>query len=285
MFPTPTSYPLKDSLTKPTHYRDNTYLVIDSLDRDLAKYSEPNDYVVKLPENVRNADAIELLSFQMTRTETNIHSGNNTYSVTVGATTYTGTLAVQDIDTGSNLAATLQASIRTATGNNGFLVTYTASTGAIRISNTVDYSLTIGESFGRLTGLYSTTGMRGAGTVPAVASAPNYLITGTRSIDLKGVPYLIVAMNDYGRILSPSTYLQSTFMTIPMESRTVGERFIISNDEKEKRGTYILANHEKNIHELRVKLMRPDGSLYTTNGLDHLFVFRILKNNSHDYNS
>lgn len=278
-------FPATDSLIKPTHYRDNTYLVIDSLDRDLAKYPEPNDYVVPLPTNIRNADAIQLLSFQMTRTETNIYSGNNTYTVSIGSNSYTGSITIQEMDTGSNLASTLESSIRSATGNNNFVVSYVPASGTISISNTVAYSLTITEGFARLTGLFATTLPRGAGTVSATLSGGNYLITGTRSIDLLGVPYVIVSINDYGRIISPSNPLQKQFMTIPMESRTIGERFIISNDEKEKRGTYVLANHEKNVYDMRIRLLRPDGSPYSTKGIDHLFVFRVMRNNLHDFSS
>ena len=72
------------NITHPTNFRDNYIIVVDSLDRDTSKYPLPNDYVVKMPVNLRNTDTIEIMSLQLTRTETNVNSGNKSFSVTVG---------------------------------------------------------------------------------------------------------------------------------------------------------------------------------------------------------
>ena len=95
---------------------------------------------------------------------------------------------------------------------------------------------------------------------------------------------MILAINDYERIVSPSNTLQKAFLTVPMESRNVGDRFVICNDEKEKKGLYILSNNQINMYEFRVRLLRPDGTLYDTNGVDHVLVFRLFRNNWKDYN-
>lgn len=273
----------KDSLTKPTHFRDNTYIVIDSADRVAFSSTQPNDYVVKLPVTMRNVDTIELMSFQLTRTENNVNSGNNTFVVGVGGTNYTVTIPLGEISGGANLATAVQTAIRTATGDTGFVVAFDAVTNRLTITNTVAYTVNVGELVAKLLGFIGD-GSKGAGNCAVVNVSGTYTLSGRRAIDLRGVPYVILAINDYERIVSPSNTLQKAFLTVPMESRNVGDRFVICNDEKEKKGLYILSNNQINMYEFRVRLLRPDGTLYDTNGVDHTLVFRLFRNNWKDYN-
>ena len=270
----------KDSFTDPVNYRDNGLIAIDSLDRNLSAYPEANNYVIKLPENIRNVDAIELLSLQMTRTETNVNSGNNTFYIN---DTTLVTLTIGEVSSGANLATDMQTQIRTATSDNNYSVSYTNN--RIVISHTsLDFIITVTEGFARLSGIYGT-GERGSGTLSSGTVTP-LTLTASRGINLKGTPYAVISINDYEKIVSPCQALHKSFITVPMENKAVGDRFMISGNEKENRGSiYILNNNQKNIFEFRVKITRPDGSLYTTDGSDHIFIFRTLRNSYHDYNS
>jgi len=271
-------------ITTPNNFRDNYILVVDSLDRDTSKYPNPNNYVVKLPVNLRNADTIELMSLQLTRTETNVNSGNKSFSVTIGGNTYTATLTEEEVSSGTNLATAIQTAIRTVTSDNNFTVTYSGSTRKLTISHpSSTFSVTVGESASKLLGLLGT-GIRGAGTIDATGSGP-YTIVGSRIIDLSGTPYIILNINDYDRVLSASNDAQKSFLVVPMENYTVGQRFVICGDEKEKKGIYILTNNQKNLFELRVTFKRPDGSFYDFAGTDHLMSFRVYRHDFHDYNS
>lgn len=265
----------RDSFIDPVNYRDNGLIAIDSLDRNLTAYPEANDYVVKLPENIRNVDAIELLSLQMTRSETNVNSGNNTFTSNNGTTF---TLDVAELSSGANLATSIQTALQAVDAS--YTVSYTNSRIVISHSSS-DFSFSVTESFAKLTGLFGT-GERGSGTLTSSSNS----LTATRPIDLNGTPYVVISINDYNKIKSPSQALQNSFITVPMENKTVNTRFMIAGNEKENRGSiYILNNNQKNIFEFRIKITRPDGSLYTTNGSDHIFMFRILRNSYHDYNS
>jgi hypothetical protein len=223
------------------------------------------------------------MSLQLTRTETNVNSGNKTFSVTVGGTTYSVTLTEEEVSSGTNLATALQSAIRTATSDNNFTATYSSSTGKITIANSgASFTITVTEGSARLIGLLGT-GYRGAGTISS--SGGGNSIVGTRNVDLSGTPYIILVLNDYDRVVSASTHAEKSFLVIPMEDKAVGTRFIICGDEKEKKGIYLLSNNQKNIHEMRVKFLRPDGSLYDFKGVDHLITFRVYRNDYHDYNS
>lgn len=275
---------MQTKITTPNNFRDNYILVVDSLDRDTAKYPNPNNYVVKLPVNLRNADTIELMSLQLTRTETNVNSGNKSFSVTISGNTYTATLTEEEVSSGTNLATSVQTAIRAATSDNNFTVTYSSTTRKLTIAHpTTTFTVTVGESASKLLGLLGT-GIRGAGTIAATGSGP-YSVVGTRIIDLSGTPYLIMNINDYDRVLSASNDAQKSFLVVPMENYAVGTRFVICGDEKEKKGIYILTNNQKNLFELRVTFKRPDGSFYDFAGTDHLMTFRIYRHDFHDYSS
>lgn len=271
-------------ITTPNNFRDNYILVVDSLDRDVSKYPNPNNYVVKLPVNLRNADTIELMSLQLTRSETNVNSGNKSFSVTIGGNTYTATLTEEEVSSGTNLATSVQTAIRTATSDNNFTVSYSSTTRKLTISHpSSTFSVTVGESSAKLLGLLGT-GIRGAGTISATGAGP-YTIVGSRIIDLSGTPYIILNINDYDRVLSASNDAQKSFLVVPMENYLVGQRFVICGDEKEKKGIYILTNNQKNLFELRVTFKRPDGSFYDFAGTDHLMSFRVYRHDFHDYSS
>jgi hypothetical protein len=64
-------------------------------------------------------------------------------------------------------------------------------------------------------------------------------------------------------------------MLIPLESKRYMDRFVINNDEKEKKGKYKLMDQQRTLHQFRVRFTRPDGSLYDFNGVDHHITFKL----------
>lgn len=286
-------------ITTPNNFRDNYVVVIDSLDRDLAKYPNPSNYVIALPETLRNVETIELMSFQLTRTETNVNSGNNTFKiiekhysnvpnpVLLSTTPYTITIPVKEYASGVELVNELN----TVLSPNAYTATFDAETDKITISRLgingpviIKFEIQIEESAAKLFGI-SGTGTRGSGIIPSVSVGDVTSITSNKTIDLAGIPYLIVYLNDYERIVAPGSKSHKNFLVVPMENHPVGKRFIISGDQKEKKGIYILTNNQKNMYEMRVSIRRPDGTLYDFNGTDHLLIFRIYRHDYRDFNS
>lgn len=267
-------------MSKANNYRDNTIIVIDSIDRDLSKYPDPNNYVIKMPYILRNVQTIELLSLQLTRTETNINSGNNSFVLTMNDIKYTIVIPEAEVTSGTALATTLKNAFALVipSATTVFNVTYLRK---LTITNTASlpFTINVNENVSRLLGIIGK-GIRGKGIVASSASG---VMVGNRLIDLNGTPYLIFSINDYERILSPSNNAQSNFLTIPMEDYSFGQRFLINGDEKERKSVYILTNSQNNIFEMRISFKRPDGSLYDFHGIDHLITFRVYRHNQHDY--
>lgn len=273
---------VKEPTITNNHHRDNTVLVIDSLDRDLTKYPNPNEYVIKLPLRVRNAETIELMSLQLTRTETNVNSGNNTFTLSVDNVEYTIVLPIGELESGEELATAITNAIAATVpaSTTTFNVTFNRK---LIISNTgnLPFSITVSENVSKLLGIVGKK-IRGTGVVD---SSSEGILTGTRLVCLKGVDYIIVSINDYNRVVSASQAAHTSFITIPMERYAIGSRFVINSDEKERKGLYILSNGQHDLFEIRISFKRPDGSLYDFEGVDHLLTFRVTRHDSHDFRS
>jgi hypothetical protein len=262
---------------KPKNHRDTLDIVIDSKDRDQVAYPNSADYVIKLPFVIHRAKYIEFMSLQLTRTEPTVHSGNNQFLYTVGGQDYTITLPMNDYSFGDQdcLVRALKKAVRQV--QTTVEVSRTDRM-LLQLRDTVPFSLSMNESTAKLLGLpWNPADSSPIQTVAATLENGGgaYVISGTRMMDMTGTPYLILYLNDYVRVISPTNQLNRAYMLIPMESRRYMDRFIISNDEKEKKSKFKLMDQQRSIHQFRVRFTRPDGSLYDFNGIDHHLVLKI----------
>jgi hypothetical protein len=259
---------------RPKNHKECIDVVIDSKDRNHAIYPNPADYVIPLPFVVRGVKHIELMSLQITRTEPTVHSGNNQFLYTVGGQSYTITVPTQDYQFGEQdcLVRALKKAMRQVSPTIQI-----SRTDQMRLllTDTQPFSLSLNEPTAKLFGLPWTADADVIHTLVAENIDGVYQIRGTRAMDLTGAPYIILYINDYNRITSPSNMLNRAYMIIPMESRRYMDRFIISNDEKEKKSKFKLSDQQRSIHQFRVRFTRPDGTLYDFNGMDHHLVFKL----------
>ena len=254
----------------------NNYIVVDSADRDNASITNASDYSYTLPSSIRNAATIELLSFQMIRSDTVINDGNATFGVTINGFTSNVSMVAQEVTTGSNLAIVLQTAL--APMSASFTVAFTDLTDSLTISHpTYSFSLNLLScSTARILGLYGN-GVRGIGTISSSLVGGKNVIVSTRAVDVNAEPYILMHINDYQRNIGASSIIQQSFMLIPLEEETWRSRFSICNDEKDHKGTYYLAGHQHRIDKLRIRFYRPDGSFYNFRGQDHQMTFRVVK--------
>lgn len=254
---------------KPKNHRENIDIVVDSRDRDITNYPSPADYVIKLPFMIRGVKYIELISLQLTRTESTVHSGNNKFSYAVDGNSYDITLPTGDY--ASNEQDCIVRNVKKALRTIRTTVEVSRTDNLLlQIQDTVPFQLNIPSGTATLLGL-----SEGINTAVLDTVTNMYKITGTRAINIHGVPYLIMYVNDYTRIVSPTNNLHRAYMLIPMESRRYMDRFVINNDEKEKKGKFKLLDQQRTIHQFRIRFTRPDGSLYDFNGIDHHIIFKV----------
>lgn len=254
---------------KPKNHREAMDVIIDSNDRDKNSYPNPADYVIKLPFTIRGVKYIELMSMQLTRTESAVNSGNNTFTYTTEGSSYTITLPVGDYASNEQdcIVRLVKKALRTIRSTIEVLRTDTYK---LQIIDTVPFTVSIPEGTSSLLGISPGTIASELDTVTNM-----YKLTGTRIINTQGIPYIIFYVNDYTRIVSPSNQLNRAYMLIPLESKRYMDRFIINNDEKEKKGKFKLMDQQRTIHQFRIRFTRPDGSLYDFNGVDHHITFKL----------
>lgn len=268
------------------------YFFIDSLDRDFLKYPNPANYVIKPIHELRNVDTIELMTLQLVKSEPNINSGNSTFQIIYSGTTYTFSLQTttnppvyQEIVSGT----TIQSLIASQISSFGIPLTcsFSSTPGSLSTigftSTTGPFSLVLTEYMSMLLGIIVPGGARGAGTVASTLISTTHTISGTRPINLSGVPYISLYVNDYERLKGSGSMVDGSYFTIPLENKAYNTRFLITNDEKEKKGIYYLKGNQRVIREFRIRFTRPNGSLYDFQGTEHFMVFRITRKENKDY--
>jgi hypothetical protein len=254
---------------KPKNHREAMDVIIDSNDRDKNSYPNPADYVIKLPFTIRGVKYIELMSMQLTRTESAVNSGNNTFTYTTEGSSYLITLPVGDYQSNEQdcIVRLVKKALRTIRST---IEVARTDTYKLQITDTVPFTLQIPEGTANLLGI-----SQGITSAELDATTNLYKVTGNKIISTQGIPYLILYVNDYTRIVSPTNQLNRAYMLIPLESKRYMDRFVINNDEKEKKGRYKLMDQQRTLHQFRIRFTRPDGSLYDFNGVDHHIMFKL----------
>lgn len=260
---------------------EQVYVNIDSAERDAFSYSTPSGYIYKLPTTLRNVNCIELMTLQMTRTEPNIHKGMLNFVFVSGQQSHSCSLPEGEVASGSALATMLQSLL--VSYDAGLSVSFNESLYKLTISSATAFSFNFHWRQARLLGL-TGDGEKGGGNVVASAAANGgFVLKSARAVDLAGEPYVLLFVNDYERNTGVTTALQSSFIMIPLENKSFMQRFIMCNDEKEKKGTYHLTGNQTIINDMRIRLTRSDGSPYDTAGVDHQIVFKVTRKGNKDY--
>jgi hypothetical protein len=266
------------------------YITVDSAERENPQYTSPAEYVYRLPYTIRNAMTIELMMFQMTRAETNIHNGNNSILVMLGSssdanasTTSTVYFPEGEVTSGTALAVMVQDTLHNV--DTGFTASFNSAKYRLTISHSSSpFSLSVSSGMARVLGIIGDSN-RGGGNVsskPVVSGNGSHSIIGTRAVDLAGEPYILMNINDYDRNTGMSAAIDKSFLMIPLENKPWMNRFVMCNDEKEKKGMYMLTGNQTNMANLRLRFTRSDGMLYDFGGIDHQIVFRITRHDK-DY--
>jgi hypothetical protein len=262
---------------------EQVYINIDSAERDQFHATTPAQYVYRLPATLRNVARIELMMFQMTRAEPNLSSGMLDFQLVRSGSAATCTLPEGEVPDGASLAALVQAALRTAPGASSFAATFDATRHRLSISGAGPFSLVVTSRLARVLGVLGD-GERGGGIVVAQQVAGGaYQINGTRAVDLAGEPYILMYVNDFDRNTGATAAIQNSYIMVPLENRLFMQRFIMCNDEKEKKGTYHLTGNQTSISDLRIRFTRPDGSPYDFQGIDHQIVFKVTRCGNKDY--
>jgi hypothetical protein len=154
-------------------------LEVDSSQRDVVKYPNPNDYKVEINRPMYNISQVKLISARIPLSQWTVdeYNSNVTYNTTLVQ------LTQRDYLTGNALASNVQQQFTDETGFTG-TVEYSSNTNALTFSNPAPMSLIFGANSPAATW----------GFLPNTTYGPALTIV-SQSIDIDGPTSLIISLN------------------------------------------------------------------------------------------
>jgi hypothetical protein len=125
------------------HSPNTTFIEINSLDRNISKYSNPAEYRFELPEHIKDVVHISLVGGTIPVNNYNIRTENGSFDVSYNSTVYTLTIP-NGTYSATELASALQGQLQSNV-DGGFSVSYSSSTDKMSFthsSNDFDFLFT-----------------------------------------------------------------------------------------------------------------------------------------------
>jgi len=234
-----------------------TRIVVDSKDRDMNIFPEPNKYEIMLYDDIEDIVTAQLLSSSIPLTGYMINSYHNTIPFTIGSTAYIAVLDDGDY-TASELAAAIQSKMSSVSGVS-FTATYSDKTGKLTISTTTtDFTLNINTdnacSLGRILGL----NMRK--NYPSISKS----LTLPGRVNLEYFKYIVMDIATFDINKSTNSTLNKSFAVLGTSQ--IKKNF---NDAPE-----IIKNFSPplaRLNKILISIWDRDGNPYDFNGVDHWF--------------
>ena len=265
---------LKTSDIPKRYYR----YVIDSRDRNLSHFPDPNKYEIKLSEDIHDVQSVELLSFDVPFTKYLINSSNNTFYYKIGDSDTINEFSIDegDYDSVTDLVTELNTKKGTApftfsqllkqkkikiTKNTGETITLVCLGDEIRKNNYPQLSRTYKSQLMKLLGL----------------SLKDHEISSSEysfqyRVDMRKDKYMVMNLGQSSVNFSENNPTHKSFA-------------IIKKDDLENK--YIDANYKKYYNPpipamttLRISFQDYDGQLYDFQNQDHMIelMFCCFKN-------
>lgn len=242
------------------------YVILDSATRDRTRFPDPNTYVQRLPKVLRDVESVEIMTLQVPRGESNVHTGNHRMDVQLEGSTTSVNVPVGQYTTAADLVAALQSALQTV--DPLFEVTHDNIPARIKLRHpTSPFTLILRGSMPRLLG-FATTRLE--------VTEPNQSLRSSQPMDLSAEPYALLYLNDYERYESSSDVLSRAFCIVPFEEKPWRARMLLGGQELEKKGLFLLNRSHRNVSDFTIRFLRPDGSPYDFMGMDHQIVLRVI---------
>ncbi|MGA1563737.1 MAG: hypothetical protein ACO35C_03845 [Pontimonas sp.] len=237
-------------------------LVLDSSTRDLDMYPSSNDYAIEIPR-ITGVCGVDILDANIPLTQEPVSDRNNQFTYSVG----TGAPRTLSIDAGTYTASSLVTALQALLTADGQGLTSTLTGRRVAFGHSTDefkIFLNRENSVHRLLGIKSSApyiqssarAYTPSGMIDTTGDARYIMVQSNASIDESvkdtcepglGV-YMVPAYGASSDRARPWTQYPTRFFATP-----------------------------KTLQHIGITLRNPDGSLYETHGLDHVFVCRVWK--------
>lgn len=268
---------LKTSDIPKRYYR----YVIDSRDRNLSHFPDPNKYEIKLSEDIHDVQSVELLSFDVPFTKYLINSSNNTFYYKIDAIEHEFSIDEGDYDSVAELVTELNAKASTASAP--FTFSELLKQKKIKITKNTDATITLvclgdeiqKNNYPQLSRTYKSQLMKLLGLSlkdHEISSLINSEYSFQYRVDMRKDKYMVMNLGQSSVNFSENNPTHKSFA-------------IIKKDDLENK--YIDANYKKYYNPpipamttLRISFQDYDGQLYDFQNQDHMIelMFCCFKN-------
>lgn len=116
-------------------------LVVDSRERNMTLFPNPNKYEINLTDYLPNVSSIKLVSSTFPFSSYLINKNNNMIYVEINAVTYATEVEIGDYASGTDLATAMQNALNSTVGQEVFLVEYVPRTDNFKFRCKVAFSM------------------------------------------------------------------------------------------------------------------------------------------------
>jgi hypothetical protein len=116
-------------------------LVVDSRERNMTLFPNPNKYDINLTNFIPNVSSIKLVSSTFPFSSYLINKNNNVLYFEMNGSVYTSAIDIGDYSSGTELAAVMQNAMNTTVGADMFLVEYLARTDNFRFRSKNEFTM------------------------------------------------------------------------------------------------------------------------------------------------
>jgi len=245
---------------------NTTVIYIDSRDRNIEKYPNPNDYVIYLDDTYRDIVSLELISCDVPKTEYNINNSNNVIHYTPSG----GSATSKTIPAGNYTIAGLISAFDTATGG---ALTMTVNNTTRKVTLTGNVSLQLSDTIPDRDG--TTKKILKANSIGRIlgfkpidrATAASHVSDGVYT--LANEDYVVLKFDDVERTDGTSNVFKGAFARISFGDIAFGAVKQTKVSDFGSKCLEIFKPLKPKLDRLRVRFYRHDGNLYDFNGLDH----------------
>ncbi len=246
-------------------------VVIDSRDRDYAKYQNSNDYVITLQNQFRDVVSLELVNLLVAKGESLINKNNNTFSFQESAAQrddnkyVTATVPDGQYTTADLLTAVGSAMTSSSQTNTTYSLSQDPGGRTVIDSAGNFFQVYNGDGSSYLPGNISRT----LGFRPGTTSN-----TGTSGVSVRGEEYIILEMEGVSNNYGSNDALDGSLAQIVVADIEYGQY-------KHLRGVdwgrcYVRFNPLlPKLTKFHLRFKRPDGGLYDFGGFENSMVFEL----------
>ncbi len=255
------------------------YITIDSRDRDMTLYPNPNNYEVELDNPIQHVLSVSLESAEIPASQYNVNVTNNVlHFQEVAGDVVEAVITPGIYATITELGTAIETALATAstTGAN-FTVSSATTTQTVTISSDLGGTASFFNLFFMGTGgcMYRARSIGpviGFSQMADLTGFSSY--TGTRRYTLRGEPYVIMKFGDIELLHGTSRNISTAFAKLNLNAGTDGYKYFTARGDYEIVKLYSPARLR--MDRVPVQFYTYCQDLYDFNGLEHAFVLKVV---------